>query len=999
MFSNLPSNSPQTKKSVPATRRGITLWHLATLGDSEGLLSRINETGEPVDLSEPGTERTSLWIAASEGHLDTVKLLVALGADPQKVCEGRSVVDIARARSQPHVVYYLKCQKDYFESLHRKSSISFKARKVALLIGNTHYETLEHVPYAKSDVAVVARRLAAMKFETFVRTNLSTVAMSDLVDRFLEPLQVADTVLFYFAGLGCRQAHRSLLFGVDRKFNLVPEEEKLSVESIVEALLTRSGQKRKREVNFKPDRARRQQIAKERGASVIILDACRSVQKTGYREVDASTFGSTEIGFFDEGITPGKQLKGHGIGIPKGTHTGVPTTALDQTGLMTTSYNTASSSSRPELSGRAKSLLSQRQHLLTTMNNRSVPSGELYDRALANTTATHMRRPYTRKELAYIQAHGQEALDRLRSMGATNATEPFPQSGAQKSFPSKCGPQLGAIPTKHLAHYPGNREHVLDQEGLWADLAERKNSSTAAGNKSSGPMPFDSRMGSGQNFYASSGQHNIADITRNKDVGAFIAGGGGHAEAVAGGAEASTMRVRIPEHGDGGGSFAASEQGFVQQADPTSLNYNPRYGIGREDILEERQERHMRSTELLPDLGATSDGYNLMMQSGGSWRPASAKHEEQEEVELGFGTSKPVKSSARNIGGSGDDREGQHNKPDVSNFPVFQTLNPTKARNEEQRIEDQDFAFKLLEDKEKNAEAVPCTWMKQSDAQISTILRTEFGASARLGVLEADAGGAFPDFAEDARYATTTGTGIGTTTGGPLSATGGSMMLRKTGASTFTGAFRSCTSFRNRVTGLEVNKRGVEQGMFYGRFNGPTSDEYEFADKYCVNAVQPVDRIFSPGLHIQDIASEEKIAILYSHTPTEICDEDIPYDAGMIPRSAMFGHYTEDLLTQPGARRLFEFGTRNPISRRLVMEIQDAPFPGAIGWDGNSSGYSNMQEYKSQRPSLFAHAVEQGFMAHYKLRDALKSVSVKVMSASNRVQKPCMQERTLDVCL
>lgn len=134
----------------------------------------------------------------------------------------------------------------------------------------------------------------------------------------------------------------------------------------------------------------------------------------------------------------------------------------------------------------------------------------------------------------------------------------------------------------------------------------------------------------------------------------------------------------------------------------------------------------------------------------------------------------------------------------------------------------------------------------------------------------------------------------------------------------------------------------------------------------------------------------------FSHTPTEICDDEIPYDPGA-GRLPMFDYAAD--LESPSANRLFELGMRNAISRRMVMEVQDASFPGSVGWDANTSGYSNMSEYSPQRPSLFGWAVEQAFVHHYKLRDAFNSVSVKVLQQSDRRQKPCIQERHLDICL
>ncbi|CAD7942898.1 unnamed protein product [Amoebophrya sp. A120] len=957
------SPDKMAKKTIPEASRGQTLWNLAAIGDVDGLLNRANETSESVDQREPSTTRTPLWIAAAAGHLEAVKLLIALGANVTKESEGLTPVEIAKKSGQPHVVYYLKCQQNYFPNL--KNAVSQPtARRIALLIGNTHYETLEHVPFAKADVAVVGRRLTAMKFETFVRTNLSTAAMNDNVDQFCQNLRVGDVALFYFAGLGCRQGSRSLLFGVDRKFHLIPDEDRVSVESIVEAMLTRTGQRRRRDVELKPDRARRREIAQARGPSIVILDACRTVQKTGFREAGYNTSTNSsfaERGFFDDGITPTKALKGHGIGV------------IDTTGNGTTeqSYTTATSSTRPELSGRAKASLSHRQHLLTTMNNKPIATGELYQKALGNKNAVHMKRPYTRKELAFIEQHGAEALARLQAMGGT-ATEPFPSTGAVKSFPSSCGPQLGSMPVKHLNHYPGNREPVLGQEALWADLQERKEDTRRA----LGPNDLPLASGTDRNFFNGSGQHLIQDTRRDGATPASGSGGG-----AVGGPRTNRM-ADDSAAGAGGAAFPGATANPLQ-----SLNYNPRYGVGREEILDEREERHMRSQELIPDLGATSDGYNLMMTSTGDWKPAESMRPEEHQP-------------------SGTDHYSIASRPDASNFPVFQTLNPTNARTEEERVEDQDYAFHLLSEKDKHDTSVPCTWFAQTDAQIGSILRTQFGPNTRLGVLDDPHAGNFRNFNEDSRYAKDNF----------LSQTGSSLINNNAhkpnaamGAFSFTSGAggagtmnRSCTSFQNFVTHTALNKRGVEENRYYGRYNGPTSDELEYGDKYCVGSVQPVDRIFNPGLHSQDILNDEKIAILYSHTPTEICDEDVAFDArgdaALATQTSMFAHYTDEVLTTPGGR-LPELGTRNPVSRRMVLEIQDAPFPGSVGWDASRSGFSNMGDYSAQRPSLFGHAVEQALVNHYKLRDALRSVSVKVMAASNRVQKPCMQDRKIDICL
>lgn len=48
-------------------------------------------------------------------------------------------------------------------------------------------------------------------------------------------------------------------------------------------------------------------------------------------------------------------------------------------------------------------------------------------------------------------------------------------------------------------------------------------------------------------------------------------------------------------------------------------------------------------------------------------------------------------------------------------------------------------------------------------------------------------------------------------------------------------------------------------------------------DRFC-KATIDIDKVFVPGLHAQDISRDSKIAILFSHTPSEVCDEQIGYE-------------------------------------------------------------------------------------------------------------------------
>lgn len=258
-----------------------TLFKLAQAGDLEALTTYVSRVGVGcVNLTDNG--RTPLWIAAGEGHLECVKYLVALGADLDKKCEGKTAVENAMRKGQPHVFYFLKAKKEYVMPLENRLA-GPGGRRLAFVCGQQLYEhSLELVPHALDDARVIGRRLTAMGFHCHLHLNASTKELSDTFDSFLESLRVEDTVFFFFSGLGCRQGKKSLLFGTDRKFKLVRDAMQLAVEDVVENLLTRKGVGREKSIELKEDRNRRRAIAEKRGGTVIVVDACRSVCKTGY---------------------------------------------------------------------------------------------------------------------------------------------------------------------------------------------------------------------------------------------------------------------------------------------------------------------------------------------------------------------------------------------------------------------------------------------------------------------------------------------------------------------------------------------------------------------------------------------------------------------------------------------------------------------------------------------------------------------------------------------
>ena len=149
--------------------------------------------------------------------------------------------------------------------------------------------------------------------------------------------------------------------------------------------------------------------------------------------------------------------------------------------------------------------------------------------------------------------------------------------------------------------------------------------------------------------------------------------------------------------------------------------------------------------------------------------------------------------------------------------------------------------------------------------------------------------------------------------------------------------------------------------------------------------------------------------------------------------------------SRPSSSHIFNLGTRLAVSRRMVVEIPDAPWPGVLGWDnalktggnmgplgvsnpyngnainkthsstgGRKAGHGESQDswaaesqfgdgqeesWQHQAPSLFAAMLDHNLSQHYRIRDALSGCAVHVLSRSSRLQKPCLQERHMDARL
>ena len=127
-------------------------------------------------------------------------------------------------------------------------------RRVALVIGNSHYENLEQLANPKNDERLISKTLNELGFEVTERRDLSFEEFADTVKEFSSTAQDAQTVLLYFAGHGFQFGGRNYLVPVDatlRDRNRF-EKETLAVDDIISRLQRRNNQ------------------------TLIFLDACRN---------------------------------------------------------------------------------------------------------------------------------------------------------------------------------------------------------------------------------------------------------------------------------------------------------------------------------------------------------------------------------------------------------------------------------------------------------------------------------------------------------------------------------------------------------------------------------------------------------------------------------------------------------------------------------------------------------------------------------------------------
>ena len=146
--------------------------------------------------------------------------------------------------------------------------------RVALVIGNTHYDHQPQLPSALGDAAAVAGVLRGVGFDVTLRTDASMGETLHAITDFTRKASNADWALIYFAGHG---------FQLNEASYLVPKDASLSDEDAIrtEAI---------------PLNALRDAISGARDLRLIFLDACRDSGILDRMRFSQSTRAATRAG-------------------------------------------------------------------------------------------------------------------------------------------------------------------------------------------------------------------------------------------------------------------------------------------------------------------------------------------------------------------------------------------------------------------------------------------------------------------------------------------------------------------------------------------------------------------------------------------------------------------------------------------------------------------------------------------------------------------------------
>jgi uncharacterized caspase-like protein len=131
---------------------------------------------------------------------------------------------------------------------------SFADKRVALVIGNSHYKNTPALTNPGNDASDVAQALTAVGFEVTLKLDAGKREIDQALAQFARDSSRADAALFYYAGHGMQYQGHNFLMPVDAEL-----QDEISIRYELTAL----------------DDIR-EALQRSNGVKIMILDACRT---------------------------------------------------------------------------------------------------------------------------------------------------------------------------------------------------------------------------------------------------------------------------------------------------------------------------------------------------------------------------------------------------------------------------------------------------------------------------------------------------------------------------------------------------------------------------------------------------------------------------------------------------------------------------------------------------------------------------------------------------
>ena len=116
-------------------------------------------------------------------------------------------------------------------------------RRVALVVGNSAYESTSALPNPANDARLFADLLTSQGFEVEILVDVGRAAFAQGLARFERRIEAGDIALFYDAGHGMQMRGENYLIGVDARLQseFDVDAEAVSLNSVVGLMERRTG--------------------------------------------------------------------------------------------------------------------------------------------------------------------------------------------------------------------------------------------------------------------------------------------------------------------------------------------------------------------------------------------------------------------------------------------------------------------------------------------------------------------------------------------------------------------------------------------------------------------------------------------------------------------------------------------------------------------------------------------------------------------------------------